>query len=57
MEERRKQGLYYNCDEKWQMWDKCKGAKLFLLEGITMEVESRVRVSLDPLNRLFNLIY
>ena len=57
MEERRRQGLCYNCDEKWQMWDKCKGAKLFLLEGITMEVESRVRVCLDPLNRLFNLIY
>lgn len=33
MEERRKQGLCYNCDEKWQMGHKCKGAKLFLLDG------------------------
>lgn len=41
MEERRKQGLCYNCDEKWQMGHKCKGAKLFLLEGTTMEVEPR----------------
>ena len=41
MEERRKQGLCYNCDEKWQMGHKCKGAKLFLLEEISMEVEPR----------------
>ncbi|XP_030949790.1 uncharacterized protein LOC115973672 [Quercus lobata] len=41
MEERRKQGLCYNCDEKWQMEHKCKGAKLFLLEEISMEVEPR----------------
>ena len=31
MEERRKLGLCYNYDEKWQMGHKCKGAKLFLL--------------------------
>ena len=40
-EERRKQGLCYNCDEKWQVGHKCKGAKLFLLEGLTMEVNSK----------------
>ena len=32
MEERRKLGLCYNCDEKWQMGHKCTSAKLFLLE-------------------------
>ncbi|XP_075659161.1 uncharacterized protein LOC142629051 [Castanea sativa] len=41
MEERRKRGLCYNCDDKWQMGHKCKGAKLFLLEEISMEVEPR----------------
>nr|XP_023922229.1 uncharacterized protein LOC112033677 [Quercus suber] len=40
MEERRKQGLCYNCDEKWQVGHKCKGAKLFLLEEI-MELEPK----------------
>ena len=40
IEERRKQGLCYNCDEKWQMGHKCKGAKLFLLEEI-MELEPK----------------
>ena len=41
MEERRKQGLCYNCDEKWQMGHKYKGAKLFLLEEISMKVEPK----------------
>ena len=39
MEEGRKQGLCYNCDEKWHLVHKCKGAKLFLLEGWDMDVE------------------
>lgn len=39
MEERRKQGLRYNCDEKWQTGHKCKGEKLLLLEGSAFEVE------------------
>ena len=33
MEERIKQGLCYNCDEKWHLGHKCKGAKLFLPES------------------------
>ena len=33
MEERRKQGLCYNCDEKWQFGHKCKGVKLFFVGG------------------------
>ena len=40
MEERRKQELCYNCDEKWQMGHKCKGAKLFLLEEV-MDLEPK----------------
>ena len=34
--ERRKRGLCYNCDEKWGVRHKCKNAKLFLLEGIEL---------------------
>ena len=41
MEERRKLGLCYNCDEKWQSGHRCKGAKLFLLEELPMEVKQR----------------
>ena len=39
MKERRKQGLHYNCDEKWHLGHKCKGTKLFLLNGWDMDVE------------------
>ena len=34
LDERRKRGLCYNCDEKQGPGHKCKNAKLFLLEGI-----------------------
>ena len=34
MDERRKKGLCYNCDEKRGPRHKCKNVKLFLLEGI-----------------------
>ena len=34
MEERRKKGLCFNCDEKFQPGHQCKLAKLFLLEGL-----------------------
>ena len=36
MDERRKRGLCYNCDEKQGPGHKCKNAKLFLLEGIEL---------------------
>ena len=36
IDERRKRGLCYNCDEKWGVGHKCKNAKLFLLEGIEL---------------------
>ena len=34
MDEKRKKGLCYNCDEKWGPRHKGKNVKLFLLEGI-----------------------
>lgn len=34
IEERRKKGIYFNCDDKIQPGHQCKSAKLFLLEGI-----------------------
>ena len=49
MEEMRKLGLCYNCDEKWQMGHRCKGAKLFLLEGCDMEIEQKSGVQLMEL--------
>ena len=49
MEERRKLGLCYNCDEKWKMGYRCKGAKLFLLEGCDMEIEQKFGVQLVEL--------
>ena len=36
MDERRKKGLCYKCDEKWGLGHKCRNAKLFLLEGIEL---------------------
>ena len=39
MEERRKKGLCYHCDEKWQSGHQCKGAMIFLLEGVYFSQE------------------
>ena len=50
MEERRKQGLCYNCDEKWQLGHNCKGAKVFLLEGLCEEVEHKSGLQLVELD-------
>ena len=36
MDERRKRGLCYNCDDKWGVGHKCKNAKLFLLKGLKL---------------------
>ena len=40
MEERKKKGLCYNCDDKWAPGHKCKQASLFLLEGVEVSLES-----------------
>ena len=50
MEERRKQGLCYNCDEKWQLGHNYKGAKVFLLEGLCEEVEHKSGLQLVELD-------
>ena len=34
MEERKKNGLCYNCDEKWGPGHKCKNDMLFLLDCV-----------------------
>ena len=40
MEERKKRGLCYNCDDKWAPGHKCKQATLFLLEGVEVSLKS-----------------
>ena len=47
MEERKKKGLCYSCDEKWGLGHKCKSAKLFLLGGIEFvpDLQSRVKIT------------
>ena len=46
MDDRRKKGLCYNCDEKQGPGHKCKNVKLFLLEGIDIVqgLQSRVHI-------------
>ena len=40
IEERKKRGLCYNCDDKWAPGHKCKHATLFLLEGVEVPLDS-----------------
>ena len=40
MEERKKKGLCYNCDDKWAPRHKCKQATLFLMEGVEVASDS-----------------
>ena len=53
MEERRKKGLCYYCDEKWQPKHKCKGLKLFMIDEV-QEV-SQVEVGEGDLTTEFQL--
>jgi len=50
MEERRKKGLCFNCDEKFQPGHHCKSAKLFLLKGLYPFQGSRSNVQLVELD-------
>ena len=50
MEERRRKGLCFNCDEKFQPRHQCKFAKLFLLEGLFPFQESCSNVQLVELD-------
>ena len=48
MEERRKKGLCYNCDDKWAPGHKCKNAMLFLLDYVEVSqgnANSEVHIS------------
>ena len=54
MEERRKKGICYYCDEKWQPRHNCKGLKLFMIEEVqevheveVVEVEDNTEFQLD----------
>ena len=51
MEERRKKGLCFNCDEKFQPGHHCKCAKLFLLEGLCPFQGPSSSVKLVKLNK------
>jgi len=44
MEERRRKGLCFNCDEKFQPGHQCKSANLFLLEGLYLFQDSSSNV-------------
>lgn len=50
MDERRKKGLCYNCDEKWRPGHKCRNAKLFLLEGIELVYGENCGVKITELD-------
>ena len=57
MEERRKKGLCYYCDEKWQPKHRCKGLKLFMIDevqevnqGESVEVDVTADIQLDQVD-------
>ena len=49
MEERKKKGLCYNCDEKWGPGHKCKNAMLFLLDYVELTQENNSGVQITVL--------
>ena len=49
MEDRKKKGLCYNCDDKWSPGHKCKSAKIFLLEGIDLGLDPQSGVKITEL--------
>ena len=52
MEERKKQGLCYNCDEKCIPSHRCKNAKLFLLDYIDEVHEPNLGVQIAELEEV-----
>ena len=50
MEERKKKGLCYNCDEKWVPSHKCKNAMLFLLDYVEIVQEANFDVQITELD-------
>ena len=49
MQERKKKGLCYNCDDKWGPGHKCESAKIFLLVGIELVPDSQSGVKITEL--------
>ena len=49
MEERKKKGLCYNCDEKWGLGHKCKNAMLFLLDCVEFMPNANLGVHITEL--------
>jgi hypothetical protein len=47
MQERREKGLCYFCDERYQPGHRCNRLKIYLLEGMGMEEESRMQESAE----------
>lgn len=37
MEERKKKGMCFHCDDKWVVGHQCKSPKFFLLEGLQQQ--------------------
>ena len=52
MEDRKKKGLCYNCDDKWSPGHKCKSAKIFLLEGIELGLDPQSGVKITELEEI-----
>ena len=50
MEERKKKGLCYNCDEKWGPSHKCKNAMLFLLDCVEFMPNANLGVHIIELD-------
>ncbi|KAK9997026.1 hypothetical protein SO802_021712 [Lithocarpus litseifolius] len=50
MDEMRKKGLCYNCDEKWGPRHKCRNVKLFLLGGIELDYGENCGVKITELD-------
>ena len=50
MEERKKKGLCYNCDEKWGPGHKCKNAMLFLLDCVEFMPNANLGVHITKLD-------
>jgi hypothetical protein len=50
IDERRKKGLCYNCDAKWQYGHRCRNPKLFMLEALeVLEVNLTLEVETEDL--------
>ncbi|KAK9984354.1 hypothetical protein SO802_033879 [Lithocarpus litseifolius] len=55
MEERRKKGLCYYCEDKWQIGHKCRTSRIFLMEGLQeVPKEGEPNVQLEEVSDVYN---